>query len=932
MRTLILSTIVCALIFKAHGQEILNLPTNIVTLDEAKVDTGILKLQAFLESIHESRKLSTIDSNTFILSNARWPKGSWGNGFFTDEYEVKAYNGVPDSIRIAHYKSWFNNPEYNSSRPMIRDASRIITSYINLYGTGLISDVEIKERITWGVKFLLDEQLKKNVGIHNEVQTGAFMWWGSRPSKYIPNNGDSTEIAEWNKTRPEQFDSGFALEALTGAYFFFKKYGIDNYGLDNPLFTTNDIYNSVDKAAVWMKQHSYNHDWYYGGNCFVRDYDKNTNQLTCSVWGLLNAFKVTKKNDYLIAAVDAFERSANFHQLADGAWYHNNCRVGNEQYDYHDSQGHYTGIILRNMIELYDQIFCEYQSKIGIPNSKLNLRNKILSTVNHFLKPNMSLYSDNGGVRLRQNGEIADYKAYHEQDNDVELEMFDALIYLQRSSLYLEDSLDMGLTDLDKTKIDKMISAILAPGLDRLINEGIGAYAAAFRSLSYYKRKQLLTNTVGEQTKVVLYSPLGDVVDENKLGIYNLNSEEQIGYSNVGGHYDLMTTGDFDHDGADEIAMYTKSDGRIAIYKSGYNAYTGCPPVYVASIYTQFTEHDLMEALDYDGDGYKDEIVMFNKSYGGQSNRIDILDKNGYISSGYSNAPNLFKLMTTGDFDHDGRDEIALYTNSNGLITIYNPDLATINGVTTYTQNAPVYGGSIATQFTLHDMMESINLSGDGDEFRDEIVMYNQYYSGNYNRIDVLGLNGYITSRYSNAGSTFAAMATGDFDSDGKDEIAFYSSSDGQVSIYNPEEVGSTPIAYTGYPPVYGGGIYTHVTNYTMMARLETRRKDNLQSSARFGQQQLVSEETSEDNNDIIVYPNPASNKLNIIYTIPKDSDVKITLTNSLGQITDVIEDALKVKGTYKLEFERKTSASGICFLNLRVAGKSRTVKIIFDK
>jgi hypothetical protein len=919
MRKLTIIVSVCFLFYRTEAQEILSLPNDLVTLDETKVTTGITKLHTFLEHIHESKKLATISAAGFSYSTSKWPKGSWGNGYFTDDYEILAYEKQADSLE--GYNIWFADTlGYNGSRPMIRDAGRIITSYINLFGTGVLSDTEIKERITWGVKFLLDDQLTVNVGSHNENQMGAFMWWGSRPTEFTPNSGSSSEITEWRKTRPEQFDSGFALEALTGAYFFFKKNGIDN-----PLFTLADIYNSIDKAAIWMTQHSYNQDWYYGDTCFKRDYDRNTNQVTCSVWGLLNAYKVTKKTAYLTAAIDAFERSVNFHQLADGAWYHHNCGKGKEVYDYHDSQGHYTGIILRNMVELYDQIFCEYQSKIGVTNSKLNLRAKILSTVNHFLKPGMSLYTDNGGVRLRQDGEIADYKAYIEQDNDVELEMFDALIYLQRSSLYQE------LSTSDKLKIDKMIPAILAPGLDQLVlHDKIGPYAALFRSVSYYRRSKNITTSLAT-SKVVLYSPNGDNIDDNKIGIYNIGSDEQIGYSNVGGYFDLMTTGDFDHDGDDEIAMYTRADGRIAIFNSGYNAYTGCNPVYVGSIYTQFKLHDLMEALDYDGDGYKDEIVMYNQYYAGRYNRIDILDINGYISSGYSNAGNTFKLMTTGDFDKDGKDEVALYTNSNGQIYIYNPDQATSNGITAYTASSPVYSGSIYTQFALHDMMEALDYDNDG--FRDEVVMYNKYYGGSYNRIDVLDIGGYISSRYSNAGSTFGALATGDFDSDGRDEIAFYSNSDGQVSVYNPEH--STSMAYIGSPPIYAAGIYTHTTNYTMMSLLEAKTKDNLQASARHSKNVDLDEKLDENDpalRNFIMYPNPVFHELNIEYKTLQNCNVKIYVTNLMGQETENIENTNRQAGFHKIQHVTN-SKPGIYYLHFKIDGRIvRTQKVIVEK
>ncbi len=920
--------LIAVLPYRIDAQEILDLPADLIQLDETQIDQGIVKIHNFLEYIHESRKLASISNTNYLYSNERWPKGSWGNGFFTDYVEVSNYENRP-----ADFNGWLQGTaygssiDYPSSRPMIRYAGRIIAGYINLYGKGVIDDVIVKQRITGGVKFLLDEQLKIDFGNQDEDETGAFMRWYSRPGKYLPNSGGALESG-YNQ-RPEQFDSGFAIEALTGAYFYFKKHSIDN-----GLFTLDEIVEAIDVAATWMKQHvEIHHNYSHDGSCTVKGHSRNTNQLTCSIWGLINAYKVTKKTTYLESAIDSYERSVDAHQLADGAWTYYQCsNTITYPVDYHDSQGHYTGIILRVLIELYEQVFCEYPSKIGLGLSRQNLRTKILSTINHFLKPGLSNFYD--GVRLRSNGEIADHKNYGDgtintQDIDVALEMFDALIYLQRSDFYKE------LSITDRLKINKMISAILTPGLDRILNQGLGSYSTAWRSLSYYKRRKFLSDTDINEDKVVLYNPDGDLIDDNKIGIYNFDSDEQIGYSNAGGHFHLMTTGDFDHDGEDEIAMYTRNDGRIAIFNAGYNAYTGCAPVYVGSIYTQFTLHDLMETLDYDGDGYRDEIVMYNRFYSGQYNRIDILDIDGYLSSGYSDAENTFKLITTGDFDQDGKDELALYSDSDGQISIYNPDLATTNGLTIYTGSPPIHGGSIHTQFTLHDLMKALDYDNDG--FRDEIVMYNKYYSGYYNRIDILDTNGYISSRYSNAGSTFISLSTGDLDNDGRDEIALYSDTDGQISVYNPEysTANNNPVAYIGSPPIYSGSIYTHSADYTMMSSLKTKIKDNLQSSARYPQIKAKDNliETDKDIiNTLVTYPNPASNKLEIAYNIKRNGFVKIFLTNLMGQVVDIIEDTYKDAGHHKLEYFNRYN-KGVFLLQFQVEGSViQSKKIIIEK
>jgi hypothetical protein len=817
--------------------------------------------------------------------------------------------------------------DYLACRPMIRDAGRIITGYINLYESGLINQALVRDRITKGVKFLLDEQLKQDyLRISGEDETGAFMRWQSRPGVFTPNTGGSEENKSYAQ-RPEQFDTGFAIEALTASYFFFKKHGVTG-----GLFTLNDIVDAINATAGWLIVHVPGHDGFTNNGCSNTGHSRNTNQFTNSLWALTNAYKVTKNPLYLETAIDGFERTAYVHQQSDGVWSYYVCGLP-VSIDYHDSQGHYTGGILRAMIEMYDQLFCEYESKYFATNavphySKEDLRGKILLTINHFLNSGMAQTNlSPNGVRLINNGEIADYKYYGQQDNDVELEMFDALAVFQRSDLYRE------LDDVSRERIDIMTDAILIPGVDRVLGHSYGSYAAAFRSMSYYKRREHLVSLPQEQTKLVLYSPNGDAAGENKIGTYNMSFEEHTGYSNVGGYYHLMATGNFDDiPEDDEIAMYTRNDGRIAIYKSGYNAYTGCTPVYAGSIYTNFEEYDQMDALDYDGDG-KDEIVMFNRYDNGLYNRIDVWDNDGVSFSGYSSAPNPFKLMTTGDFDQDGKDEVALYSDSDGVIRIYNPDQATTNGVTLYSGSGAVYVGSIATGFTLHDMMESIDYAGDSDAYNDEIVMYNKTYAGVDNRIDLLRLGtGYISSKYSNAGSTFQAMSTGDFNNDGNDEIAFYSQADGQISLYNPEHVGSSSVAYTGYTPVYAGSIYTLFTNYDMMEPLSTNRRDDLQSFARTRTPNEEKQVVHETLGEIVAYPNPASSELHIVYSIPCDSQVKVTLSNVTGQEVQVLEDNFKTKGNHRLQYIRQ-SESGLYLLNIAITGRTvKTLKVVFKR
>ncbi|WP_025665156.1 FG-GAP repeat domain-containing protein [Aquimarina megaterium] len=928
------------------AQEIENLPTGLVTIDsqdEVRIDQLIKRIHLFLESVHNPTKISSINQSGVTFGSATWGEGSWGNGYFATSIDLPNFNG-----QNPNYSGWYTGSkindtivDYPSCRPMIREIGRTIVGYINLYGTGTLNDdVLIYNRILKGTKYLIDEQQTSGIDV------GSFWSWRSRPGQTIPNSGGQNESGYNN--RAEQFEAGYAMEALTKAYLLFKKHGINTND-----FQLDKILTAIKNLGNWfiiygLEHHKYNRD----NSCIKKSYTRNTNQLSNSIWGLVNAYKVTKESKYLDAAIQVYEESIDFHQEEDGAWVYSRCDAGviNSK-QFHDSQGHYTGSILRNLILLYDELFCEHPSIIAnVQYAKDNLRHRILLTINHFLKENMSLDLNNNGntTRLRPYGEIADYKKYlggviTDQDIDTEIELYDAMHTLVNSQLYHE------LSGNDQVKIVKIGDAVLKSLVNSFYDgngtlKDINKPFTNFRNLSLYIHKQKI-NFQHKNTELVFYNPL-DNIRPNKIGIYNTDFEEHIGYTNAGSSAHLMTTGDFDRDGEDEIAIYSKVDGRISIHNSYYNWYTGCNPSYVKSIETGFKLHDHMEALDYDGDGYNDEIVMHNRSYAGKTNRIDVLDLNGYISSKYSNAGSEFALITTGDFDQDGKDEIAVYSQSDGQISIYNPDEATqLTQSVAYTGNLPVYGGSIYTGFKLHDHMEALDYDGNG---KDEIVMHNKSYAGQTNRIDILDLSGYISSKYSNAGSEFALITTGDFDQDGKDEIAVYSQSDGQISIYNPDEASQLPqsIAYTGNLPVYGGSIYTKYTFYTQLDVLRVTRKDYLytkpdynyivKSPSKSRYKPSLNEEekniTKSPSNKTLVYPNPIVEKgFTVSFTIEERSEIEISLLDISGKKIGTLFSDIKDSGIHEFHYKNDKLEKGFYMLVTKINGKyHQSLKVIY--
>jgi len=85
--------------------------------------------------------------------------------------------------------------------------------------------------------------------------------------------------------------------------------------------------------------------------------------------------------------------------------------------------------------------------------------------------------------------------------------------------------------------------------------------------------------------------------------------------------------------------------------------------------------------------------------------------------------------------------------------------------------------------------------------------------------------------------------------------------------------------------------------------------------------------EAVDDEFSLHNFPNPFSNQTNISYTLPKESLVRLSVTNMLGQTVAVLEDGVsKTKGTHTLKFEANELPSGMYFYTLEV-GNRRLVK-----
>ncbi len=83
--------------------------------------------------------------------------------------------------------------------------------------------------------------------------------------------------------------------------------------------------------------------------------------------------------------------------------------------------------------------------------------------------------------------------------------------------------------------------------------------------------------------------------------------------------------------------------------------------------------------------------------------------------------------------------------------------------------------------------------------------------------------------------------------------------------------------------------------------------------------------EIKENNNDLLVYPNPASSITNINFTIEKAGNATIKLSNTLGQTIDVLASGYYNAGNFNINLDASKYSVGSYYVTLTVDGRSIT-------
>ncbi len=64
-------------------------------------------------------------------------------------------------------------------------------------------------------------------------------------------------------------------------------------------------------------------------------------------------------------------------------------------------------------------------------------------------------------------------------------------------------------------------------------------------------------------------------------------------------------------------------------------------------------------------------------------------------------------------------------------------------------------------------------------------------------------------------------------------------------------------------------------------------------------------------------YPNPFNPVTNIKFDLPFESEVRLVIINTLGEIVEIIENNKRLKGSYEVQWGNKNYPSGVYLLIL---------------
>jgi hypothetical protein len=417
---------------------ILPLPAVIDSVVVSKKDLtkAIYRLHNFSEYIYNPVKITKIDSVSYSPKNLtdagldnRWGEGSWGRGLFSkfvDRYLFENFKN-PDYNSFYFETSLYNgNNLYWGTHPIIAYCSRTMRAYVNIYDSS--EDDLIKsfclDRIINGSKYLMSEQ----------TPNGGYIQWHWRKYKNLPNSNDDIGTNYINS-----YATANAIISLEKVYDLFKQKKTNNSNF------LDSIYSTIEKAGYFLTINA--------------NTKAPINYVAFSIWGLVGAYKITKEKKFLETAVQKYSSQVKDFQDEFGAWY----IKSEEGPNYHDSHPAYMGIILRALIELYDELPESYYHYV-----KIDLKKSIVKGINHFLYPGIVHHNfPNQKIRLGEDGGLF---AYERETEYVKSEANGLQLIL--ALIFAIESKDLFSNQVDINRLINFIDVMIKYQVDATIKIG----------------------------------------------------------------------------------------------------------------------------------------------------------------------------------------------------------------------------------------------------------------------------------------------------------------------------------------------------------------------------------------------------------------------------------------------------------------------------
>ena len=780
--------LIMSMCIMGYAQEIHDLPNSInsapayntsISTVRQQVEEAFNKYHEFSNDLYMAKKLKTTINpevvenihqwNESMLSTERWPEGSWGKGHFSAELENRR---ADQRYRHEDFNYWFNvtnnESKFRGAHPRYFDSSRRLIGYIRKYQSG-DQQAEYITKIKAAINYLIAEQITTP-----GPQFGGYRLDFSRLSQ--TNTTPFPENAEIITTCTN-------LVALTEGYTFL-----------------NDLNDSSLNTAL-LKSMKLAGDFLLSSYADVQYSIQPINGEFWAAWSLSCLYEVTRDKGYLAKSITLVKEHivTNPKQRQDGSWKSKLDETDN--YVWHDSEAGYHGIILRGIAKLYNTLPESYTFRTTLKQSMINSINHIIdyngvTTLSANTQEKWNNYANINNVddiqtRLRPDGQ---FYVYHRNDsnhiNNSNPLVFDSGILQDTDAKFIIQSLLIAkeaFTGNDKAKIEKMIIGLTYLSSSYIsIVRNYADPSTGMMTCGMYVHDDC-NCTLNHTTNIIFHDSNSKLTELFKIS--NVNSAYLLsGTTPNGSPFTSMTTGDFNADGIEEIAFYQPYTGQVSIRNSTDLSWVGTINTRYNFSLPKIT-FNLMATIDYDGDG-KDEIVLHNSIQ--KLTRIYKMGNSGITHLVSQITPNgtPFAHMTTGDYNGDGREEIAFYQPDTGEVSIRKPsDLSWMGTIRTKS----------ITNNREFDLVSTVDYNNDG---KDEIVFHNStekltqiFEMGNTN-------SAYLVSKTTLNGTAFTNMTVGDFNNDGKEEIALYQLASGEVSIRNAQTINwvGTITTKQGYP------------------------------------------------------------------------------------------------------------------------------------